>query len=128
MLPQDLNRTGLNSFGAVCVPAAEPLQDVVMPANENDRELVDILMDIAKDEIERTSAEAVKACAVEMGGEITYWKSKCEILEGEKAKLCAGFDTFKNSVNRQKHNFFWRGTGIGLCCGLACAFLLLYKF
>ena len=66
---------------------------------------IERIMEIAEEEIERTSQEAVKAVLEDVGGELAYEKERADQLEIRNDELEKALEKKKDS--------FWYGTLIG---------------
>lgn len=53
------------------------------------------IMQIAEEEIERTSQEAVKEAMKEVGGELSYWKERADLFEVQNEQLKYEFEQYK---------------------------------
>lgn len=69
-------------------------------------------MEIAEEEIERTSQEAVKAVLEDVGGELAYEKERADQLEIRNAELGIRNDELEKTLEKKKDSF-WYGTLIG---------------
>ena len=91
-------------------------------ANWSERELM--IMQIAEEEIERTSQEAVKAALLEVGGELAYWKERADLFEGENAKLAWELERTQKATATTKTQWLWNGIAIGVgVAGIAAGIL-----
>lgn len=84
-------------------------------------------MEIAEEEIERTSEEAVKAALVEVGGEFAYESERARLFEEANVSLRTENEKLKKENARLKSRFFY-GTVAGGALGAAAAsfFVLCY--
>lgn len=73
---------------------------------------IERIMEIAEEEIERTSQEAVKAVLEEVGGELAYEKERADQLEIRNAELGIRNDELEKALEKKKDSF-WYGTLIG---------------
>ena len=64
-------------------------------------------MQIAEEEIERTTQEAVKAAILETGGELAYEKARADQMEAVKLVLEAENKTLKAQVQKKQNQFFY---------------------
>lgn len=69
-------------------------------------------MEIAEEEIERTSQEAVKAVLEDVGGELAYEKERADQLEQRNVELEVINDVLKTELAKKK-NSFWTGALLG---------------
>lgn len=78
---------------------------------------IEEVMEIAEEEIERTSQEAVKAALFEVGGELAFEKERADQLE--KAKLNLELENQKlRKANLKKQKSFLYGTLLGTAGGV----------
>ena len=68
---------------------------------------IEEVMQIAEEEIERTTQEAVKAAILETGGELAYEKSRADQMEAVKLVLEAENKTLKAQVQKKQNQFFY---------------------
>ena len=73
---------------------------------------IERIMEIAEEEIERTSQEAVKAVLEDVGGELAYEKERADQLEIRNAELGIRNDELEKALEKKKDSF-WYGTLIG---------------
>ena len=73
---------------------------------------IERIMEIAEEEIERTSQEAVKAVLEDVGGELAYEKERADQLEIRNAELGMMNDVLQTELDKKK-NSFWTGALIG---------------
>ena len=73
---------------------------------------IERIMEIAEEEIERTSQEAVKAVLEDVGGELAYEKERADQLEIRNAELEIRNDELEKALEKKKDSF-WYGTLIG---------------
>lgn len=73
---------------------------------------IERIMEIAEEEIERTSQEAVKAVLEDVGGELAYEKERADQLEQRNVELEVINDVLKTELDKKK-NSFWSGALIG---------------
>ena len=73
---------------------------------------IEWIMEIAEEEIERTSQEAVKAVLEDVGGELAYEKERADQLEIRNAELGIRNDELEKALEKKKDSF-WYGTLIG---------------
>lgn len=64
-------------------------------------------MQIAEEEIERTTQEAVKAAILETGGELAYEKARADQMEAVKLVLEAENKKLKAEVQKKQNQFFY---------------------
>ena len=64
-------------------------------------------MQIAEEEIERTSQEAVKAAILETGGELAFEKERADQMEAAKLALEAENKKLKAEVQKKQNHFFY---------------------
>ena len=67
---------------------------------------IEEVMQIAEEEIERTTQEAVKAAILETGGELAYEKARADQMEAVKLVLEAENKTLKAQVQKKQNQFF----------------------
>ena len=87
-------------------------------------------MEIAEEEIERTSQEAVKAVLEDVGGELAYEKERADQLEIRNAELEIRNDELEKALEKKKDSF-WYGTLIGGTSGAivtSIVFMLIQGF
>ena len=65
------------------------------------------VMQIAEEEIERTTQEAVRAAILETGGELAYEKARADQMEAVKLVLEAENKTLKAQVQKKQNQFFY---------------------
>ena len=80
-------------------------------------------MEIAEEEIERTSQEAVKAALLEVGGELAFEKERADELEKQKLALEAENKRLKEETQKKQNQFFY-GALIGGTGGVVLASLV----
>ena len=68
---------------------------------------IEEVMQIAEEEIERTTQEAVKAAILETGGELAYEKARADQMEAVKLVLEAENKTLKAQVQKKQNQFFY---------------------
>ena len=68
---------------------------------------IEEVMEIAEEEIERTSQEAVKAALLEVGGELAYEKERAEQLEAAKINLEIENKKLKEELYKKNNQFFY---------------------
>ena len=68
---------------------------------------IEEVMQIAEEEIERTTQEAVKAAILETGGELAYEKARADQMEAVKLVLEAENKTLKAQVQKKENQFFY---------------------
>ena len=73
---------------------------------------IERIMEIAEEEIEKTSQEAVKAVLEDVGGELAYEKERADQLEIWNAELGIRNDELEKALEKKKDSF-WYGTLIG---------------
>ena len=73
---------------------------------------IERIMEIAEEEIEKTSQEAVKAVLEDVGGELAYEKERADQLEIRNAELGIRNDELEKALEKKKDSF-WYGTLIG---------------
>ena len=73
---------------------------------------IERIMEIAEEEIERTSQEAVKAVLEYVGGELAYEKERADQLEIRNAELGIRNDELEKALEKKKDSF-WTGALIG---------------
>ena len=84
---------------------------------------IEEVMEIAEEEIERTSQEAVKAALLEVGGELAYEKERAEELERQKLALEIENKKLKEQYQKKDKNFLY-GVLIGGTGGVVLVSLL----
>ena len=89
-------------------------------------------MEIAEEEIERTSQEAVKAALLEVGGELAFEKERADELEKQKLALEAENKRLKEEAQKKQNQFFYGaligGTGGVVVTSLVFSLLMgVYK-
>ena len=87
-------------------------------------------MEIAEEEIEKTSQEAVKAVLEDVGGELAYEKERADQLEIRNAELGMMNDVLKTELDKKK-NSFWTGAligGTGSAIVTSIVFMLIQGF
>ncbi|MCR5764916.1 MAG: hypothetical protein K6G09_02945, partial [Treponema sp.] len=80
---------------------------------------IEDFMEIAEEEIERTSKEAVKAALIEVGGELAYQTELANEYEKKNADLIFENMELKNSIKKNK----WKSFN-GFCAGFAAGTVL----
>lgn len=80
-------------------------------------------MEIAEEEIERTSQEAVKAALVDAGGELAYEKERADLLEEKNLELSLEIQKMEAEKIKQRNRFFY-GAAAGGALGAAAASFL----
>ena len=91
---------------------------------------IERIMEIAEEEIERTSQEAVKAVLEDVGGELAYEKERADQLEIRNAELGMMNDVLKTELDKKK-NSFWTGAligGTGSAIVTSIVFMLIQGF
>ena len=78
---------------------------------------IEEVMEIAEEEIERTSQEAVKAALLEVGGELAFEKERADELEKQKLALEAENKRLKEEAQKKQNQFFY-GALIGGTSGV----------
>ena len=68
---------------------------------------IEEVMQIAEEEIERTTQEAVKAAILETGGELAYEKARADQMEAVKLVLESENKTLKAQVQKKQNQFFY---------------------
>ena len=68
---------------------------------------IEEVMQIAEEEIERTTQEAVKAAILETGGELAFEKERADQMEAVKLVLEAENKTLKAQVQKKQNQFFY---------------------
>ena len=68
---------------------------------------IEEVMQIAEEEIERTTQEAVKAAILETGGELADEKARADQMEAVKLVLEAENKTLKAQVQKKQNQFFY---------------------
>ena len=68
---------------------------------------IEEVMQIAEEEIERTTQEVVKAAILETGGELAYEKARADQMEAVKLVLEAENKTLKAQVQKKQNQFFY---------------------
>ena len=68
---------------------------------------IEEVMQIAEEEIERTTQEAVRAAILETGGELAYEKARADQMEAVKLVLEAENKTLKAQVQKKQNQFFY---------------------
>ena len=68
---------------------------------------IEEVMQIAEEQIERTTQEAVKAAILETGGELAYEKARADQMEAVKLVLEAENKTLKAQVQKKQNQFFY---------------------
>ena len=68
---------------------------------------IEEVMQLAEEEIERTTQEAVKAAILETGGELAYEKARADQMEAVKLVLEAENKTLKAQVQKKQNQFFY---------------------
>lgn len=68
---------------------------------------IEEVMQIAEEEIERTTQEAVKAAILETGGELAYEKARADQMEAVKLVLEAENKTLKAQMQKKQNQFFY---------------------
>lgn len=68
---------------------------------------IEEVMQIAEEEIERTTQEAVKAAILETGGELAYEKARADQMEAVKLVLEAENKTLKAQVQKKQNQFLY---------------------
>ena len=68
---------------------------------------IEEVMEIAEEEIERTSQEAVKAALLEVGGELAFEKERADQLEAAKINLELENKKLKAEVQKKNNQFFY---------------------
>lgn len=86
---------------------------------------IEEVMQIAEEEIERTTQEAVKAAILETGGELAYEKARADQMEAVKLVLEAENKTLKAQVQKKQNHFFY-GALIGGAGGVIVTSLVFY--
>lgn len=81
-------------------------------------------MEIAEEEIERTSEEAVKAALLEVGGELAYEKERANLLEEKNLELSLEIQKLEAEKAKFKKRFLY-GTAAGGALGVVAASFLL---
>ncbi len=88
---------------------------------------IEEIMEIAEEEIERTSQEAVKAALLEVGGELAFEKERADQLEKQKLALEIENKKLKESCRKKNNNFFYGaligGTGAVVVTSLLFSFI-----
>lgn len=69
-------------------------------------------MEIAIEEIERTSQEAVKEAMKEAGGELSYWKERSDLYEVQNEQLKYEFEQYKKQKRFENIKSALWGSGI----------------
>jgi hypothetical protein len=91
--------------------------------------MIDDIIAIADEEIERTSQEAVKAALVEVGGELAAEQKKCERYESTAHELETENGILqKENVQLRRQLAFWKPCGIvcgAAALGTGCGMLVL---
>ena len=64
---------------------------------------IERIMEIAEEEIERTSQEAVKAVLEDVGGELAYEKERADQLEQRNVELEVINDVLKTELDKKKN-------------------------
>lgn len=92
----------------VTAQSTTPLQkEKVVSKNDVAELTIEEVMEIAEEEIERTSQEAVKAALLEVGGELAYEKERADQLESVKASLELENEKLKEDCKKKSDNFFY---------------------
>ena len=86
---------------------------------------IEEVMQIAEEEIERTTQEAVKAAILETGGELAYEKARADQMEAVKLVLEAENKTLKAQMQKKQNQFFY-GALIGGAGGVIVTSLVFY--
>ena len=68
---------------------------------------IEEVMQIAEEEIERTTQEAVKAAILETGGELAFEKERADQMEAAKLALEAENKKLKAEVQKKQNQFFY---------------------
>ena len=68
---------------------------------------IEEVMQIAEEEIERTTQEAVRAAILETGGELAYEKARADQMEAVKLVLEAENKTLKAQMQKKQNQFFY---------------------
>ena len=68
---------------------------------------IEEVMEIAEEEIERTSQEAVKAALLEVGGELAFEKERDDELEKQKLALETENKRLKEEAQKKQNQFFY---------------------
>ena len=84
---------------------------------------IEEVMQIAEEEIERTSQEAVKAALLEVGGELAFEKERADQLEEAKLALEAENKKLKEEAQKKQNQFFY-GALIGGAGGVVITSLV----
>lgn len=84
---------------------------------------IEEVMQIAEEEIERTTQEAVKAALLETGGELAFEKERADQLEKQKLALELENKKLKEAAEKKKNQFFY-GALIGGAGGVVVTSLV----
>ncbi len=68
---------------------------------------IEEIMEIAEEEIERTSQEAVKAALLEVGGELAFEKERADQMEKQKLALEIENKKLKEAAKKKQNQFFY---------------------
>ncbi len=87
--------------------SVEDAQAIREPQGPEMQLTIEEIMEIAEEEIERTSQEAVKAALLEVGGELAFEKERADELEKQKLALEIENEKLKESCRKKNNNFFY---------------------
>lgn len=92
---------------------AEPVMQSMKELRDSKEELTkEQIVEIAIEEIERTSQEAVKETMKEAGGELSYWKERADLYEVQNEQLKYEFEQYKKQKRFENIKSALWGSGI----------------
>lgn len=92
---------------------AEPVMQSMKELRDSKEELTkEQIVEIAIEEIERTSQEAVKEAMKEAGGELSYWKERADLYEVQNEQLKYEFEQYKKEKRFETMKGALWGSGI----------------
>ena len=92
---------------------AEPVMQSMKELKDSKEELTkEQIVEIAIEEIERTSQEAVKEAMKEAGGELSYWKERSDLYEVQNEQLKYEFEQYKKQKRFENIKSALWGSGI----------------
>lgn len=92
---------------------AEPVMQSMKELRDSKEELTkEQIVEIAIEEIERTSQEAVKEAMKEAGGELSYWKERSDLYEVQNEQLKYEFEQYKKEKRFETMKGALWGSGI----------------